>query len=160
MTWRTHLLVPYIFAFSYCSWCSHSSNTGVVCHSLLHWTTFCQNSPLWPIHLGWPCTAVLIVSLNYGSSFATTRLMIHEGEMQIGGCQSWPSGWMKWVKGVQRNIFPVINSINSRDVIHSMVTILNNIILFTWKLLRSLQMVTAAMNLKDACSLEEKLWQT
>ena len=31
--------------------------------------------------------------------------------------------------------------------------------LFSWAL-KSLQMVTAAMKLKDACSLEEKLWQT
>ena len=31
--------------------------------------------------------------------------------------------------------------------------------LFSWAP-KSLQMVTAAMNLKDACSLEEKLWQT
>ena len=23
-------------------------------HSLLQWTTFCQNSPPWPVHLGWP----------------------------------------------------------------------------------------------------------
>ena len=30
---------------------------------------------------------------------------------------------------------------------------------FTWAP-KSLQMVTAAMKLKDACSLEEKLWQT
>ena len=35
----------------------------------------------------------------------------------------------------------------------------------TWQTLflgapKSLQMVTAAMKLKDACSLEEKLWQT
>ena len=29
-------------------------NTKVVCHSLLQWTTFCQNSPPWPVHLGWP----------------------------------------------------------------------------------------------------------
>ena len=28
------------------------------------------------------------------------------------------------------------------------------------RLQKSLQMVTAAMKLKDACSLEEKLWQT
>ena len=27
-------------------------------------TTFCQNSPPWPICLGWPCTAWLIVSLR------------------------------------------------------------------------------------------------
>ena len=26
-------------------------------HSLLYWTTFYQNSPLWPIHLGWPYQA-------------------------------------------------------------------------------------------------------
>ena len=29
-----------------------------------------------------------------------------------------------------------------------------------WGALKSLQMVTAAMKLKDACSLEENLWQT
>ena len=29
-----------------------------------------------------------------------------------------------------------------------------------WGAWKSLQMVTAAMKLKDACSLEEKLWQT
>ena len=29
-----------------------------------------------------------------------------------------------------------------------------------WGLQKSLQMVTAAMELKDACSLEEKLWPT
>ena len=31
---------------------SPGNNTGVVCHFLLQWTTFCQNSSLWPIHLG------------------------------------------------------------------------------------------------------------
>ena len=30
---------------SYCSWGSQGKNTEVVCHSLLQWTTFCQNSP-------------------------------------------------------------------------------------------------------------------
>ena len=35
-----------------------------VCHSLLQWATFCQNSPPWPHHLGWPYTAWLIVSLS------------------------------------------------------------------------------------------------
>ena len=28
-------------------------------HSLHQWTTFCQTSPPWPIHLGWPHTAWL-----------------------------------------------------------------------------------------------------
>ena len=49
--------VSYLFAFSYCSWGSQGKNTEVVCHSLLQWTTFCQTSPPWPIHLGWPHTA-------------------------------------------------------------------------------------------------------
>ena len=41
-----HLLVSYLSAFSYCSWGSQGKNTRVVCHSLLQWTTFCQNSAL------------------------------------------------------------------------------------------------------------------
>ena len=40
-----HLSVSYLFAFSYCSWGSQGKNTKAVCHSLLQWTTFCQNSP-------------------------------------------------------------------------------------------------------------------
>ena len=53
------LSVLYLFAFSYCSWGSQGKNTEVVCHSLLQWTTFCQNSPPRPIHLGWPHMAWL-----------------------------------------------------------------------------------------------------
>ena len=33
------------FAISYCSWGSQGKNTEVVYHSLLQWTTFCQDSP-------------------------------------------------------------------------------------------------------------------
>ena len=47
-----------------CSWGPQGKNTEVVCHSLLQWTTFCQNSPPWPVHLGWPYTTWLIVSLS------------------------------------------------------------------------------------------------
>ena len=50
---------PIFFAFSYCSWGSKGRNTEVVCHSLLQWTTFCQNSPPWPVCLGWPYKAWL-----------------------------------------------------------------------------------------------------
>ena len=52
------------FALSYCSWGSQVKYTEGVCHSLLQWATFCQNSPLWPVHFGWPYTAWLIVSLS------------------------------------------------------------------------------------------------
>ena len=41
----THLLVSYLFAFLWSPCISHSNYTGVVCHSLLQWIMFCQNSP-------------------------------------------------------------------------------------------------------------------
>ena len=78
-TWGTHLPVSYLFAFSYCSWGSPGKNTGMICHSLLQWTMFFQNSPLWPIHLGWPSMAWLIASLSYASPFARTRLWSMKG---------------------------------------------------------------------------------
>ena len=59
LTWGVHLSVSYLFAFSYCSWGSQGKNTEVVCHSLLQWGTFCQNSPPWPICIGWPYMAWL-----------------------------------------------------------------------------------------------------
>ena len=47
--------------------------TGMVCHSLLQWITFCQNSPLWPVHLQWPYTSWLIASKSYTSPFTMKR---------------------------------------------------------------------------------------
>ena len=38
---------------------------GVGCHPLLQRIMFCQNSLLWPVHLGWPCVIGLIASLSY-----------------------------------------------------------------------------------------------
>ena len=43
MTGGGHFSVSYLFTFSYCSWGSKGKNTEVVCHSLLQWTTFCEN---------------------------------------------------------------------------------------------------------------------
>ena len=53
------LSVSYLFAFTYCAWGSQGKNIEVVYHSLLQWTTFCQNSPPWPVHIEWPCMAWL-----------------------------------------------------------------------------------------------------
>ena len=44
--------------------------------------------------------------------------------------------WGQWVKVVKSYKFPVIRGINSRGVMHSMMTIINNSVPFTWKLLR------------------------
>ena len=45
-------LSAFFFVFSYCLWGFQGTNDEVVCHSLLQWTIFCQNSPLQPLPLG------------------------------------------------------------------------------------------------------------
>ena len=58
-TWGVPLSVSYHFSFLYCSLGSQGKNIEVVCHSLLQWATFCQTSPPWTAHLGWPHRAWL-----------------------------------------------------------------------------------------------------
>ena len=69
----------------YSSWGSHGKYTGVVCHSLLQWIMFYQNSPLWPVHLGWPYMPWLIASLSYVSPFAMTRAWCVKGAYKVVG---------------------------------------------------------------------------
>ena len=76
---RAHLPVSYLFAVSYCSWGSRSKTIGVGGHFLVQWTTFCQNSPLWPVHLGCPCRAWFIALSSYASPFAMTRMWSMKG---------------------------------------------------------------------------------
>ena len=64
MTWGVHLSVSYLFACSFCSWDFQGKNTEVVCHSLLQWTMSCQNSPPWPVWIGWPCLAHSFIELD------------------------------------------------------------------------------------------------
>ena len=64
-----------LLSFSYCLWGSPGKNTGVVCHFLLQWIMFCQNTSIWPICLRWPCTAWLMASLSYSRTFAITKLL-------------------------------------------------------------------------------------
>ena len=52
------------FVSSSCSRGSQGNSSKVFCPSLLQWTTFCQISPPWLIHLGLLYMAWLIVSLN------------------------------------------------------------------------------------------------
>ena len=71
-----------ILGFSWQEYC------GVGCHSLLQWTTFCRFSLLWPVHLGWPCTAWLLASLSYTSAFVTRRSSVKGrlfGEVEVVG---------------------------------------------------------------------------
>ena len=79
-----------LFAFSYCSWGSLSKNARVVCRFLLQSTTFCQNSSLWLIRLGWPCMSWLIASLSYTSPSITSRLWSMKGARIIFHCMYVP----------------------------------------------------------------------
>ena len=59
---------------------------GVFCYSFHQWITVCQNTLLWPIGLGWPCTTWLIASFSYTSPFTTMR----QRSMKGGCCMAWP----------------------------------------------------------------------
>ena len=86
------LSVSYHFSFSYCSWSSQGKETEVVCHSLLQWTTFCQTSPPWPSHLGWPHTAWLMVRVR--------RVERSYSMIRRGGCEEIPlvQGKEHWLR--------------------------------------------------------------
>ena len=75
----------HLFGLLYSSWGSHCKYTGVVCHSILQRITICQNSLLWPVHLGWPYTAWLIASLSYTSPFTLTRQWSLKGVLHHKG---------------------------------------------------------------------------
>ena len=68
-----HFPGPYLFAFPYCPWNFSDKNTGVVCHFLLQWIMFSQNTSLGLNSLGWPCRAWLIASSSYANPFTMKR---------------------------------------------------------------------------------------
>ena len=73
---------------------SWGKNPGVVCHSLVQWTLFCQNSSLWPIHLGGPAQQV-------------SRLhRVTQAPLPRQGCDSlrgsWLDLWSSWLCGGNR----------------------------------------------------------
>ena len=60
LIFQCHSVLPFIQFMG-----SRGKYAGVVCHSLLQWTLFCQNSPLWRVCLGWPRMTGLIGSLIF-----------------------------------------------------------------------------------------------
>ena len=102
----------YHFAFSYFSWGSQGKNTEVVCHSLLQWTTFCQTSPPWPHHLGWPHMAWLsfieldkavvlwsdwLVFCDYGFSASALWCPLSVPMILLGFLLPWTWGISSWL---------------------------------------------------------------
>ena len=92
------------FVFLHSSWGSHGKYTGVVCHSLLQWIIFCQNSPLWPAHLGWPYMPWLIASLSYACPFAMTRSWCVKGAYKVEGILNPLQDWKQatWIRTQDR----------------------------------------------------------
>ena len=77
------------FCLSYYSWGSQGPNTEVVCHSLLQWTTFCQTSPPWPHHLGWPhMTWLSFTELDKLWSVWSDWLVVHDCGFSLSA--PWP----------------------------------------------------------------------
>ena len=66
----------------YSSWGSHDRDTGVLCHSLLQWIMFCQNSLLWTVLLGWPCMAAHSFT-ELHKPLCHNKTVIPEGGWQI-----------------------------------------------------------------------------
>ena len=100
------------FCLSYCSWGSQGKNTEVVCHSLLQWTTFCQTSPPWLSHLGWPHMAWLsfteldkavvlwsdwLVSCDYGFSVSALWCPLATPTILLGFLLPWTWGISSWL---------------------------------------------------------------
>ena len=84
----TYWLVEFLFQCPFClfirSWGSQGKNTEVVCHSLLQWTTFCQTSPPWPVHLGWPHMAWLsFIELDKLWSIWSDWLVFHDRDFSL-----------------------------------------------------------------------------
>ena len=77
----------------------------------------------------------LLMNMKEESEKAGLKLNIQNTKvMAPGPITSWQIDWKKWTMETVKTLFSLAP--------------------------KSLQMVTTAMKLKDACSLEEKLWQT
>ena len=86
-----------LFVLLYSSWGSHSKYTGVVCHSLLQWIIFCQNSPLWPVCLGQPYLEWLSSLMDFCNPLCHDKAVIQEGReikpVDLKGNQPWILVW-------------------------------------------------------------------
>ena len=127
------------FAFSYCSW--GSQDVKCWAGAIIRWNQDCREKYQQPQICRW--------YHPNGRKWTETKEPLEEGER---------GKWKSWLK-----------TQNSKTKIIASGSIISwqieggkwkqRKILFSWAS-KSLQMVSAAMKLKDTCSLEEKLWQT
>ena len=85
----------------------------------------------------------------YGRKWRRTKEPVDESER---------GEWISWLKlNIQKTKIMASGPITSWQIDGEIVETLTD---FIWGAPKSMQIVTSAMKLKDACSLEEKLWQT
>ena len=94
-----HLQGGEVSASSYCSWDSQGKNTEVVCHPLLYWTTFCQTSPPWSVHLGWPHMAWLsFIDLCQENALVIANTLFQQHKTRL---YTWTSPKSDWLYSLQ-----------------------------------------------------------
>ena len=87
--------MPHLFDLLYSSWGSHGKYTGVVCHSLHQWITFCQNSDM--TRLSWVALHSMAHSfIELHKLLHYDKAVIHEGEEGIRGWDGWMASPMQW----------------------------------------------------------------
>ena len=69
-------------------------------HFLPQWTTFCQNSPPWPIILGWPYRAWLIVSLSLDKAVVCVIRLLSFLWSWFSVCLNQVSLWSRRIRGL------------------------------------------------------------
>ena len=94
-----------------------------------------------------------INNLRYADN--TTLMAESEEELKSLLTESESGEWKSWLKTKIMASGPITSWEIDGETVER-----NSVRLYFWGAPKSLQMVTAAMKLKDAYSLEEKLWQT
>ena len=95
---RSGIYRKIFFAISYLSWGPEGKNAEVVCYSLLQWTMFYQNSLPWPVPLGWPYMAWLIVSLLDKAVIHVISLVRKQRGIKEPLDESESREWKSWFK--------------------------------------------------------------
>ena len=150
----------------------------MLCHPLLQCISFCQNSLLLHIRLGWSCLAWLMTSLSYASPFTMARQWSLK-DIKIGGRninnlrymddttlmieikEELRASWWEWRRRPQSKYFKKVRSWHppptAWQIKGGKVEVVTRFLFLAPK---SLWMVTVAMKSEDDCFLAGKWWQT
>ena len=90
--------------------------------------------------------------------YADDTTLMAQSEEELNSLSMKVREWINWLKtNIQKTKIVASDPITSWQIDGETVETVTN---FIFGAPKSLQMLTAAMKLKDSCSLEEKLWST